>query len=248
MTRTSITRTGAALLAAAMLVYGCGGATATPTPAPTPVATATPAPAATPTAALVATPTPAPTTVGGFPALPALPNGWAWYSDPAKTYRIGLPTFFVSIPPADAFAGDPSFAAKAGAVGDYQDSRMTDRVYCTPGVVVESLPYAKSVVVNSSADLMSWALKDIAVNGLAGGTVQNSTNLGVHQGYAVAIIEVLPGSDVTGAAVQRTLDVYYASATGIWDVNVLACGDDAWNNLTPTLSVLPSYFEAPPGA
>jgi hypothetical protein len=178
--------------------------------------------------------------------MPALPNGWAWYSDPAKTYKIGLPSFFLSISPADAFSGDPTFVAKSGAVGDYQDTRMADRVYCTPGVVVESLPYAKDVTVSSFSDLMSWALKDNAANGLAGGTVQSSTNLSVHQGYAVAIIEVLPANDSTGAAAQRTLDLYYASNTGVWDVNVLTCGDAAWSNLASTLSALPSYFEAPP--
>jgi hypothetical protein len=113
-------------------------------------------------------------------------------------------------------------------------------------MTVQDLPYGKGVIVSSSSDLSAWALKDLSINGAKGSIFQSPSVLSVHQGYAVAVVSLVPANDATGATAFHTLDVYYASATGIWDVNTLVCGDDAWSNLASTLSAAPSYFEAPP--
>jgi len=205
---------------------------------PLPSASASPAPIE----SAGASPTGAQST---FPPLPTLPDGWTYRNDPAKTYRIGLPALFSFVYPKDTGL-DPSFVARWGIMGTYWDTSLPDRTYCMPELSVEDLPYAKTIAINSTSDLLSWAQKDIAANGAPGQVTESSTVATVHQGFAVSLVSTAPGSAQTSGAEEHVVDIYYASQDGIWDIDVLACGDAAWNHLSSTLSQLPPYFEAPP--
>jgi hypothetical protein len=157
---------------------------------------------------------------------------------------IAVPSDFVSIDPKNAFHNNPSMISKYGIVGYYTDPRTADRTDCTPSITVENLPQGKGVEIKSGADIAAWATNFEASVATPGQVTQSTNILGVHQGYAVAVVISVPPGEM--ATTQYYVDAYFSSPSGIWALIQATCGDTSWANVSSIFSATPDYFEAPP--